>query len=108
MIPTPAGPLYSLQTEELVLKCHPDLVDCTVVGVPAAEDERSAPVPVLLAIPRDGRRVDAAALLQKVNHEQAVRGRPPLACARLADRGEIPLGVTGKVLKRELRNRLMA
>jgi hypothetical protein len=105
VIPTPSGPLYSLQTEELILKHQQDVADCTVVGI--ANGAGDVQVPVVLAIPRSGVRIDAARLLEQVNERQVGHGRPQLARIDLVDESEILLGITGKVLKRRLRERLM-
>ena len=44
---------------ELVLRAHPDVFDCVVVGVP---DDRWGEMVVALVHPRDGQRIDADAL----------------------------------------------
>jgi acyl-coenzyme A synthetase/AMP-(fatty) acid ligase len=108
VIPTPTGPLYSLQTEELILKHQEAVADCTVVGIADGGGDRDVQVPVVLAIPRSGARIDAAKLLEQVNELQTGHGRPLLARVHLADQNEIPLGITGKVLKRHLRGQLTA
>jgi acyl-coenzyme A synthetase/AMP-(fatty) acid ligase len=105
VIQTSTGLLYSLQTEELILKHHDELADCTVVGM-ADSSTGVAQAPVLLAVPGNGRHVEPTALLEQVNAVQAAHRRPPLAHIRMVDQGEIPAGVTGKVLKRALREQL--
>jgi len=106
VIPTPGGPLYSLQTEELILKHQPRLVDCTVIGVIDRNIKDGTQVPVVLVILRAGYSINTEALLDEINIVQAAKGRPPLARVYAVDHSEIPLGVTGKVLKRTLRERL--
>jgi acyl-coenzyme A synthetase/AMP-(fatty) acid ligase len=104
VIPTRDGPLYSLQTEELILKHQGSrLVDCTVIGVTEEGTDAGTQVPVVLAVPRTGCSVDTAALLNEINQAQACKNRPSLAQAYFVDWSEVPLGVTGKVLKRTLR-----
>ncbi|MBR1158094.1 class I adenylate-forming enzyme family protein [Bradyrhizobium elkanii] len=106
VVPTSQGPLYSLQTEELVLKHQPGLADCTIIGVTDRGASELVQAPVLLAVPRNGHALDSAALLREVNELQALHGRPPLARASAVSQDDIPVGVTGKVLKRQLRDQL--
>jgi acyl-coenzyme A synthetase/AMP-(fatty) acid ligase len=108
VVPTSDGPLYSLQTEELVLRhCGDRIADCTVIGI-RADGTSSLQEPLLLFVARDGQTVDAAALLEEINAVQAARGRPRLARAISVRTDDIPVGVTGKVLKRALRERFAA
>jgi acyl-coenzyme A synthetase/AMP-(fatty) acid ligase len=108
VIPTAEGPLYSLQTEELILKYHGNLVDCTVVGVDSGDTGSGEQAAVALVLPQAGSSVDAAAMLDDINRTQAEKGRPLLERVITVERGEVPLGVTGKVLKRTLRELLKA
>jgi acyl-coenzyme A synthetase/AMP-(fatty) acid ligase len=102
VIQTESGPLYSLQTEELILKHQPDVIDCTVIGIEASGSDgiRS---PVVLVAARQGKIIHPEAMLAEINAMQAGKCRPLLAELRVVDRRDIPLGVTGKVLKRSLR-----
>jgi acyl-CoA synthetase (AMP-forming)/AMP-acid ligase II len=107
-IRTPGGPLYSLQTEELLLKHCSEIADCTVVGVADSRGDRSIQMPIAVMVPRCGADIDATKLLEKINDRQMALGRPPLSRIHLAEQDEIPLGVTGKVLKWHLREKLTA
>ena len=94
-IPVAGGVAYSLLMEELLLARLPELLDCTVVagqGGPAG-------------IARTGRPdADPEALLRRANDVLRKGGHPPLATLQIArSDGDIPIGVTRKVLKRQLR-----
>jgi acyl-coenzyme A synthetase/AMP-(fatty) acid ligase len=104
VIDTATGPVYSLPLEEVLIADCDDLVlDCSVVGVPAEDGLRPIAVVLLQAGTGD---VTADAVLDRANQELANAGREQLAAvviARTPD--DLPLGPTGKVLKRELRTR---
>ncbi len=104
-IPTRDGTLYSLQTEELILKHQQYLAECTVIGI-VDRSGAGLQTPIVLAVPRPGHDVDTVLLLDEINQVQRTKGRPALAQAHLVDWNEIPVGVTGKVLKCMLRERL--
>lgn len=106
MIATEQGPLYSLLTEETILAHRLDLHECTVIGVET--DGAQWPAPIAAVIPCDGVAVDTAELLEDINRLQAAEGRPGLARVILAEPADVPLGVTGKVLKRLLREQFSA
>jgi acyl-coenzyme A synthetase/AMP-(fatty) acid ligase len=99
---TEDGPLYSLRTEELLMKEHPEILDCSVVAAPTASGSSGAVAFVRL---RPGESDDRAAWLARLNATLANVGWPRLAALTLAVPEDIPLGATGKVLKRELRAR---
>ncbi len=107
-IPTADGPLYSLQTEELILKHQQCLADCTVIGARQPIGAGNDTAPVMLGVMRPGYTDDPAVLLATVNRVQGALGRPRIAAAHLVERGDLPVGVTGKVLKRALRERIEA
>ena len=102
VIRTAAGPVYGLATEELLLKSLGAIADCTVFGVPRG-DGYDAPVALVRA--RTAAWRDDAALLNAVNAVLDAKGWERMAAARLVGPEEIPLGTTGKVLKRVLRDR---
>ncbi|SLM49933.1 Long-chain-fatty-acid--CoA ligase [Nitrospira japonica] len=105
IVRTARGPLYSLQTEESVLQAHGhQIADCTVVGVAAVDG--GVEEAVLLAIPIPGTAIDVSELLSTINRAQDSLGRPRLARVQSSRWSDIPLGLTGKVLKRALRKRL--
>ncbi|MFC9288273.1 class I adenylate-forming enzyme family protein [Streptomyces sp. NPDC057052] len=105
VIHTVDGPVHSLPAEEVVLLATQAL-DTAVVAVDDPDSpEHSRPLAVVLFA--DGSRRDAARLLATCNAALAREGLAPLGGLLLAaDRSELPVGVTGKVLKRVLRERL--
>jgi acyl-coenzyme A synthetase/AMP-(fatty) acid ligase len=107
VIHSAAGPVHSLPLEEVVLRVTQAL-DAAVVGVDDPEAPgKSAPVAVVLFRDGDegtGRSFDD--LLAAVNAELGRKGLPLLRGLLVAaDREGLPVGVTGKVLKRQLRER---
>jgi acyl-coenzyme A synthetase/AMP-(fatty) acid ligase len=102
-ITTTEGVLYSLQTEELILKNQPELLDCTIVGVPDEHDPTRPLVPVVFAFLRAGAEAQEGELLDRINADQRARKRPTLARVQILRDGGIPVGVTGKVMKAALR-----
>jgi acyl-coenzyme A synthetase/AMP-(fatty) acid ligase len=103
VITTARGPVYSLPVEEVVLM-ETQALDAAVVGVddPAAE---GCATPVAVVLFKDAPR-SAEEVLARCNTALARRGMTRLAAVVVAaDRDELPVGVTGKVLKRVLRER---
>jgi long-chain acyl-CoA synthetase len=102
-IATATGTVYSLPLEEILL-LESGALDAAVVGVrdPAA-DEFGLPIGIVL-LEDDG--IDAAELLERCNTRLAARGLDALkAIVVVDDRAGLPVGATGKVLKRVLRER---
>ncbi|MCW3836762.1 class I adenylate-forming enzyme family protein [Sphingomonas canadensis] len=83
---------------EAVLAGHPDVADCTVVGVPSPQWGET---PVGFYVPRDGAAADPATILEWTNDRL---GRTQRLSA-LAPVDALPRSSIGKVLKRELRDR---
>ncbi|GGV87214.1 hypothetical protein GCM10015535_36480 [Streptomyces gelaticus] len=106
VIDTEDGPVYSLPAEEVLLADCGDLVqDCAVVGVPSANGSLHVPVAVVRMQP-GAVEPSADELRERANKELAAAGLAPLAAVIVAgDPDGFPTGVTGKVLKRELRTR---
>ncbi|GIF16732.1 class I adenylate-forming enzyme family protein [Actinoplanes teichomyceticus] len=105
VITTRRGPVYSLTLEEEIFKACRVVVDCAVVGVvDPVEPTSLAPIAALRLI--DQANLSAEELLNQINVALRRAGRHELA-ALVISKGEnkIPLGVTGKVLKREVRAR---
>ncbi|HEY0165680.1 MAG TPA: class I adenylate-forming enzyme family protein [Jatrophihabitans sp.] len=99
VVHTVEGPLYSVQTEELVLNEVPEVEECTVVaGVIGLEN-------VAIAVVIGG--VDPEKVLVSANAALRSLGRPALAMVEVVagEDGDYPLGLTGKSLKRFLRQK---
>jgi acyl-CoA synthetase (AMP-forming)/AMP-acid ligase II len=86
---------------EAVLAEHPGVADCTVVGVPS---EQWGETPVGFYVPRAGGDAGTDTILSETNAKLGKTQR--LAALYRAD--ELPRSAIGKVLKRELRDRLAA
>ncbi len=86
---------------EAVLRQHPAVLEASVVGVPS---EAWGETPVGFAVRRSGVDIDTDALLQWTNDQLGKTQR----LSRLVLVEELPRSAIGKVLKRELRDRLAA
>jgi acyl-coenzyme A synthetase/AMP-(fatty) acid ligase len=113
-IRTAAGVVFSTRTEELLLRELPELDDCTVVAV-APEGVRAdwdgdgiGDAYALLQVSWAARDIEDVDWAAKVNKALAARGFPTLAGALRMDASEVTKGATGKVLKREMRERFRA
>jgi acyl-coenzyme A synthetase/AMP-(fatty) acid ligase len=103
-ITTVDGPVYSLPLEEVVLNTTGAL-DTAVVAADDPEHPGSAR-PVAVVLFKDAVPAPAEELLLRCNKELAAAELAPLSGLVIAaDRDELPVGVTGKVLKRLLRER---
>lgn len=99
MIETPGGPAYSVLMEETLLARVPEIEHCAVVA--AQVDGRNGAVAVVRA-----RTTDADELLTQANMALRDSGQQELDRLDLAECStDIPIGPTGKVLKRQLRKR---
>lgn len=98
-IETPKGTGYSVFMEEVLLSDVADVVDCAVIAGRA--DGRTVPVAVVTT---GDSAVEADKLLRMANEALAVAGHPTLGVLEVArSEADFPIGVTGKVLKRQLR-----
>ncbi|WP_214408856.1 class I adenylate-forming enzyme family protein [Sphaerisporangium fuscum] len=106
VIDTVDGPVYSLPVEEvLIADCDDLVIDCSVVGVPAGDGAGQRPIAVVRLQEAAGDPTPEA-ILERANKELAQAGLAPLAAVVIArEPQDLPLGPTGKVLKRELRTR---
>lgn len=99
---TPERTGYSVFMEEILLADVPDVVDCAVVAGKAD----GAVVPVAVVVPQPGSDPDPDKMLRLANEELARAGHLTLGALELARTDEdFPVGVTGKVLKRNLREK---
>lgn len=98
VIHTDAGPFYSLPAED-VLHTYPGVCEAVVFGVPTDSGKREAPVG--LVWPAAGASLEETELRRWAN--ERVDGPTGLAAVRCVAFDEIPRGLTGKVLKRRLR-----
>ncbi|WP_066817713.1 class I adenylate-forming enzyme family protein [Sphingomonas mali] len=86
---------------EAVLKQHPAVVECTVIGVPS---EKWGETPVGFYVPNSGVDASADEIMAWTNNQLGKTQR--LSALHPID--ELPRSAIGKVLKRELRDRLTA
>jgi len=102
-IQTEAGTVYSLETEEILLKNFKEIIDCTVVAATSTDQSRIAAAVVRL---KKGSEREDDVLLTRFNEKLKEAGKNTLGLVRNVHLKDIPLGSTGKVLKRELREQL--
>jgi acyl-coenzyme A synthetase/AMP-(fatty) acid ligase len=100
------GAVYSLPIEEVLLAdCGEIVLDCAVVGVPSHNGFGQRPIAIIrpqrdAVIPTEDR------LLTLFNEHLSKGGLEQLAAVQVARHPEdFPVGITGKVLKRELRTK---
>jgi len=100
-IPTDDGMAYSVLMEEILLNEVPDIADCTVVA--GRHGDRAIPVAV---VKLHSAGCDEKALLEEANAAMRKHRQPQLALLEIArSDDDFPVGVTGKVLKRQLREK---
>ena len=100
-IRTGAGPIYTLLVEEELLK-HPDVHEAVVIGIPA-EDGAQKPMIVLQAKPgRDS--FDAQTASRWIAEHIPLPG-PRAEVVVVRNDADLPRGLTGKILKRVVRDR---
>jgi acyl-CoA synthetase (AMP-forming)/AMP-acid ligase II len=103
IIDTATGPVYSLLLEEvLIADCSDVVLDASVIAMATEEGARPIAVVQLRAGAQDE---TCETVLARANKELANAGLDQLAAVVLATPEDVPLGPTGKVLKRELRTR---
>jgi acyl-coenzyme A synthetase/AMP-(fatty) acid ligase len=99
VVHTANGPGYSVQMEELVLNEVAGVVDCTVIA--GGYGGETVAVAVVT-----GEDIDPQRVLSAANDALRATGKPELAMVEVAGAdGDFPLGVTGKSLKRYLREK---
>jgi long-chain acyl-CoA synthetase len=103
VIRSASGPIYSLPIEEVVLLAT-GAADAAVIA--ADDSRRVGSVPIAVVRFRNGPPAAAAALLRRCNDQLGAAGQERLrALVVAAGPDDFPVGVTGKALKRELRER---
>lgn len=93
------GPLHTLHYEEVLLSSVEELLDCAVVALRTGPDEAYS---VCLAVPRDATATPRV-LRARITAALSAAGLAPLTETRVIEHGQLRVGVTGKVLKAELR-----
>ncbi|WP_030897474.1 class I adenylate-forming enzyme family protein [Streptomyces sp. NRRL F-5126] len=97
---TPTGTGYSVFMEEVVLNEVPEVDDIAVVA--GRDGATVVPVAVVTVAERTG--ADPRKLLDRANEALDAAGHPRLGVLEIARTpDQFPIGVTGKVLKRQLR-----
>lgn len=100
-IETAEGTVHSVRMEEFLLSELPSIADCAVV----AGRHGDSTVPVAVVVPSE-ENADPRSLLTAANELLREAGHPALAVLELTrSDGDFPQGVTGKVLKRQLRDK---
>lgn len=100
-IETQDGTGFSVFMEEAVLTELPEVVDCAVIA--GRDGDRAIPVAVVTTSDSDA---DPERLLKLANDALRRAGHPQLGVLEIAQSdADFPLGVTGKVLKRVLRDK---
>lgn len=86
---------------EEVIRRHPDVEECAVVGLP---DEQSGEQVVAVVVPRQGTTLDEASIRDLAGRELA----PYKVPQRIVGADDLPRSLIGKVLRRQVRNDLLA
>lgn len=81
---------------ETVVRTHPKVLDCAVIGVP---DPISGEAPKAFLVLQPGQKVDSQEILEYVNSK--VADFKKLKDAQIID--EIPKNPAGKILRRDLK-----
>ena len=103
VIHTAHGPVYTLPTEEKIQNDYPELADASVIGV---DDDNGHQTPIAFVWGVNGSDgLDAARMLEELNRKHASGKGKFLSALAVVTLENIPLGATGKVLKRELREK---
>jgi len=88
--------IYPLEVEDLLYQ-HPDIRVCAVIGLP---DEEKSEIPVAVIIPNAGAKLDGKAIISYCRDNMSAYKSP----RRVYTVEDMPLGPSGKILKRTLRD----
>ena len=104
LIRTKQGPAYGLQIEEYLLSRFPAIADCAVFGRTLTESDFQVPsIRVRLRAGTDLNAMEEKEVLQIFNRALVEKSLPVICELEFSSLSQVPLGTTGKVLKRELR-----
>ncbi|AOY80674.1 class I adenylate-forming enzyme family protein [Moorena producens JHB] len=92
------GLVNTLPIEELILKNNSAVADCTIIGVPK---EKGFDGLVAFIKLKTQESIKASALITAINHQLLYNNLEPLSFLEIVS--NLPVGSTGKVLKRKLR-----
>ncbi len=95
------GPVYTLRIEEKVQLEFDDAMDASVMGFDAGD---GGSAPVAFVWPVEGKTLDAATILKTLNDKYRTPTRDHfLSAVVVVPIEQIPVGTTGKILKRQVR-----
>ena len=97
MIDSGGVKVYPRDVEEVVVQ-HPEVIECSVFGIP---DEKWGETPVAAVVLRAGCSADADALKAWINERVGARYQ---RVSRVIVYAEFPRNAAGKILKREMRD----
>ena len=106
-IQTRSGVLYSLLTEERLMSQFEAIGECTIIGVEGSHSPAYSSAIAFVTL-REGQQISAEALKIMANKFQRDQQCPEIDDIVLIGYDQIPVGVTGKVLKAQLRKRYQA
>ncbi|MFI6766025.1 class I adenylate-forming enzyme family protein [Streptomyces sp. NPDC050355] len=99
-ITTPRGTIYSCQIEELILRQIPEVFDCSLVHSSATAE---APRRLVLTVDLSSAEADLEALRTRINAALS-RARLPVVDRIVVKESDDHVGITGKALKRTMRD----
>lgn len=103
LIKTKNGVMPSILAEEIILQKMPGIIDCTIVGLDQNQDGYQIPI-VFLVTDNTKRTASNETTINKINRWLVYNGLPFIEYVQFITKNELPSGITGKVLKRKLRN----
>ena len=98
-----SGCVYSLLTEEIIFSVLPELIECSVF--PQTRDEVTV-AQAIVVFPKLKSITDTQHLLQIINSALQDHQQPPISSVIAVEHEQVLRGVTGKVLKRKLAEKM--